>query len=817
MASGAWTDEAGQSVDWQDGALAVIPDKTVSVSSDICAYGLEYTAATAECYLTGSGKLTLGAGGLAVTAGNKQINIRNNGGVHLAADQIWTRSDAVIVCLDEMKPLTAEPGITWTIGGRTIFRVNSNGQLGADVTVVLRESAQLSPAEGGKAGLGSPKLVFEGSGVTTGFGSRWCSSVLDGKYASNLCLRSGGSLAFNASKLCNFKVPELTVDGDAANSHFKGGLVWLAPGQTVFNVAADHVLTLGAILTNAPGATANIVKRGAGTLTLTQPEEPIDFTVSEGTLKFAFPGYRHYRFKIDGVRGSKATGVQIAELKLLNGGEEIPGGKVTYAEGTKVTWDAGKDCSPGEDPTMATDGSLDTKWLDWRASVSRIVDEGDNVWVQLNYDAPVVATGYSWATANDAAPSGDVCNDPSAWRLLASDDGENWVELDQRTDMGPYEARKTWVGVFSVAYPTGRGAAAKLGHVIIESNGTLDMRGFTAPAIINGIIENRGGQLLTDAGTLTGNSVSVLGGTFSRGLSTFGGKFFRVTVTGNGGVKQTSIAEFSLYATDGSRVNKGKFTRQSVESVAALEANQVLLTTSGGSVSSWENIDRVFDGNPDTKCYVSDLTPSVETPIVFAFRLPDSAARVAGYTFTTAADTVINNGFLRNPNGWMIEGSFDGETWHVLDEKTEVSTPRTNGTEFNEGVPYAVAGWGDPAEGEEYPFDQDAVVSVASGAVLELLSEKMVIGHLAVDGEAGSGTITRFTPGPNGTLDLTVSDSKSVREGFVLPLTIGEVANAKNFASWTVKVNGVKKKACRLAFADGRLVVHSTAFLLMIR
>ena len=822
-ASGVWKDASGASADWVDGAIAVIDDKSVNLPSDVEAYGIEYTKVTDARYLTGAGKLTLGAGGLTVKeSGTEQVNIRNTGGVHLAADQTWTRPDGKSFCLDYMHPLTAASGVTWTIDSGTQLRVSCQGSLGSDVTVVFRDNAQLSPSEG-NPGLGTPKLVFEGAGVTSTFGAQWCSPVFSGTYASSLTLRSGALLAFNASKLCRFEIPELAVDGEGADSQFTGGLVRLASGETVFDVKDGRTLTLGAILTNAPNAAATVVKRGAGTLTLLQPEEPVDFTVSEGTLKFAFTGYRHYRFKIDKAYGSEAHGAQISEFKLLDGETAIAGGKASYADGTKVTWDSGKDCSPGEDPTKAVDGSLDSKWLDWRAAASRIAAEGDKVWVQLTYDAPVLATGYSWATANDAAPStGKDCNDPAVWRLLASDDGENWVELDKRENMGPYETRKAWVGEFPVSYPAGRGADAKLGHVVVAAGGTLDLRHFTASRAVSGVIENRGGTILTASGDASGNSVAVLGGTLSRGPSTFGGKFFRVTVTGNGGAEKVSIAEFSLYAADGTRVNQGTFTSKTVDMPAALEANQVALATSG-TVSNWENIDKVFDGNADTKLHVTGLTPSAASPVAFTFRLPESAARVAGYTFTTAADSEAGGDsgegyfYKRNPTAWTVEGSFDGKTWYVLDGQTAASAPRTNKTEYNNGVPYAVTAWGDPAEGEERPFGADAVVSVAPGATLELHSEKMVLDRLAVDCTAGAGTITRFTPAPNGILDLTVEDPKTVRNGFEVPLTVGTVADAKNFASWTVRVNGKENKNRRLAYENGKLVIRAVGFALIIR
>lgn len=133
-AENVWKDASDRLVSWEDGAIAVIDDKSVNLPSDVEAYGIEYTKVTAARYLTGAGKLTLGAGGLAVKeSGTEQVNIRNTGGVHLAADQTWTRPDGKSFCLDYMHPLTAASGVTWTIDSGTQLRVSCQGSLGPDV------------------------------------------------------------------------------------------------------------------------------------------------------------------------------------------------------------------------------------------------------------------------------------------------------------------------------------------------------------------------------------------------------------------------------------------------------------------------------------------------------------------------------------------------------------------------------------------------------------------------------------------------------------------------------------------------------------
>lgn len=831
-AGNVWSNAVtGAKSGWQDGALAVIPGKSLEIPQDVSAYGLEFTAIPVN--LTGAGKLTLGAGGLTASIVFKEGDpwqnsyIKNGGGLHLAASQTWYLKFWGMLQIGYNNcPLTAGPNVTWTVGGSAQLRGAAKGLLTSDVTMIVGDSVTLALERDTDYGLGTPKLVFEGQKVKMSFGNKDQAPVLGGNCAQAVTLRSGAALTFNAANPGYFEARELKVDGDgeAKLSRFTGGNVQLAPGETVVDVADGHALVLDAALAKTSPST-KLVKRGAGTLTVAQSAEPIDVTVEAGTLQFASRKWKHFRFKIDAVYNSEAWGVQISEFKLLNGDTAVAGGTASYDESTNILPSGTSngtrvDCWKHETPAKALDGNLNTKWVDQRVAADQIASKGDKVWVQVSYDEPVRITGYSWATANDADPddSRQSCRDPSAWRLLASDDGENWVELDRRENMGPYAARKSWVGTFSVG--SGLGADAQLGHVVVEAGGTLDLRGSAAPT--SGSIENRGGTILTDAGAKTEKAVAVLGGTLSRGPATFGGKFFRVTLMGNrvSGWDCTSIAEFSLYAADGTRVNQGTFTDKSasVAAVKDLAAGEVWLDANGGNVR--EKVVNAFDGNTETMFFVSGVKPSSNKTIVFAFRLPDDAARVAGYTFTTGLDAWDNRSWYHrnNPTDWKVEGSFDGQTWYVLDEvSVKATTPNAAGVEYNGRAPYAVTGWGEPGEGEEQAFDKETAVSVAPGATLELRSEKMVVGHLAVDCRTGGGTITCLTPMPDGTLDLTVDDPKSVGEGFVVPLKIEKVVNAKNFASWTVRVNGVVKPKRKLIYRNGQLLIGGLGFTVIFR
>ncbi len=671
------------------------------------------------------------------------------------------------------------------------------------------------------------------------------------------------------------------LDGHAASFSSvdgEGRIASSAEGGTLTIGADNSSSTFAAI--SAAGAT--IAKDGSGTLTVASADNQANFTVKAGTLKLAAMrprGYRHYRFKIDATLGksSSVAGVQLSEFKLLDGDTDITGKRsgIAYAPYNR-TWSYPPDFSvhtsyANEIVTAIVDGSLDSKWLDYRGSYSRIANEGDELYIQIDYAGPTVATGYSWATANDSAPtasgSNDNCRDPSSWRLLASDDGENWIELDKRENMGPYVARKAWTDTFSVTYPAERYVAG-LGVVTVEDGATFDARG---AAFTCGGIVNHGGTILVDGGTpatlsaaageerqavcddsaislgvvkqgagtntcvgplAVNGTVAVQEGTLRCVAYGFSGKYFRMSIYKNrANINYTQFCEFLLYDKDGNRVNVPPFTKRPDGTAAAdLEEKQVALLKAYTGTAYGETIDWAFDGllwNPNgggCRKYLCAQKPTAEEPIVFHFRLPATTADVHGFNFIAGND---DNG-RRNPVTWKFEGSYDGVEWRTLDyREDDPNTPTANSTRgpapdyvetpvyFNDGVPYPTANVGEPSDGHLLPLGEDAVVSVAQGAVLDLYSPAMRLKHLAVDCTAGAGTITRFTPEPGGTLDI--SSSTPVSGNFAVPLSILEIAHPENLAGWTVSVNGSVRSDLKPRWTGTEIVLVGSGITIIVK
>jgi len=338
----------------------------------------------------------------------------------------------------------------------------------------------------------------------------------------------------------------------------------------------------------------------------------------------------------------------------------------------------------------------------------------------------------------------------------------------------------------------------------------------------------------TGSGTLTlygpsakaAGSVEIAGGSVvCKPVATFSGKYFILQYYRDASKNYDwehglSFSEFSLYGTNGERINRGSYTYNKI-------AEKPPLGGDCGGIDDATQLDEcevavwmpqhnwyfqpngrspanIFDGDIQSEIWNTYYTQDVYNQLVF--RIPDGSPAVAGFTFTTDAYP------SRRPTQWKLSGSVDGESWTVLannatntnDETAWTfltnSTPDTAQTEYRLQFLDRL-----PAGSAAYAPFGSAALSVASGATLDFESSEMEISNLKVDMDAGGGSITRFTPAANGTIDLVSSSQVAVDDE--IPLTIGQVSSPMNFKSWTVKVNGVVREDLKVRWRNGRLYV----------
>ena len=141
--------------------------------------------------------------------------------------------------------------------------------------------------------------------------------------------------------------------------------------------------------------------------------------------------FKNYRFCVDRTK-RPANCMQLSELVLFDAdGKAIRKFALVFASS------GDHDFGPGEKPGCAVDGSLDTKWVDFRAAHGADEASRSAVWIQFHFDEPTKISGYRWYTANDFEE-----RDPRDWRLLGSDDESNWVVVDKVQDFEATSDRK---------------------------------------------------------------------------------------------------------------------------------------------------------------------------------------------------------------------------------------------------------------------------------------------------------------------------------------------------------------------------------------
>ena len=173
-------------------------------------------------------------------------------------------------------------------------------------------------------------------------------------------------------------------------------------------------------------------------VTITPKDRGFEYNPSGGTTGGDATPHSRYRFAVDAPR-SDTMCMQLSEIQLLdeNGNRISSGYTIAYDSMTKDSW--GDTYPSGEEPECAVDGSVDTKWLDWRAGLDQSAATRSAAWLDFCFDSPTTVYGYRWYTANDAPE-----RTPASWPFSASDDGgATWTVLDKVVDYDTTTEYKT--------------------------------------------------------------------------------------------------------------------------------------------------------------------------------------------------------------------------------------------------------------------------------------------------------------------------------------------------------------------------------------
>lgn len=586
-------------------------------------------------------------------------------------------------------------------------------------------------------------------------------------------------------------------------------------------------------------------KIGNGTMTLSGHNLlPDGLRVSEGAVSIVpAEGYLFYRFKVEDMKNPNCGMMQICELRLYDGEVNVTPFR------TNVFWDStysddwlsnNHTCPGNEEPPNAVNGNkpeppspIDVdgngnKWLDFRLAPGRSNEDRARVWVRLDFPGAQKVTSYNWATSNDAPE-----RDPTAWRLQGSNDGDTWVDLHVASGEQVTDWRFQWVSEEGFPVDTTNMSGQTIGadaRVYVNGGATLILDGVTETI---GGLEGYGAVTLDNAsdlivnagdaasyvfaGDISGNGKVIKKGPGTQGfygVNTFTGDFIVQEGTAEIEVMPTSTfgwfrftvkdirtyaeavmqySEFALYDSGGTRMNLGLTEGAGV---SALNPGE-FATPASYPTGDNEIVANLFDNQTGTKwCPNQNLVkpdnPSTWRTIVM--RLAPGSPEIAAYNLATANDSPE-----RDPIAWTLEGSPDGTHWWTLDDKAGYIPTTNRFTWYNEGVPFAFRNPATLSEGAgALALSAGSVVEVQAGATLAVTGGAAPISALRVDMAAGAGTITRFTPAPNGTLHLTHASGNPT--SWAIPLTLGTLDDsAGNLRTWQVYADGVLLRGYTLA------------------
>ncbi len=634
----------------------------------------------------------------------------------------------------------------------------------------------------------------------------------------------------------------LVVDGTLdVNGHFISAGALSGHGLIVNSSAASGGVVLGSDGSDvnytggiAIAGNVTVVKEGTGSLEfngLFLKGNPVTVSGGEFSLKARTAKYRKYRFVIDDCMGVSRNSMQLSEFRLLCDGTDVTSRKSGFAVGP------GANDHASNTPANAVDGNLSTKWLTLAtgAASAAAAYGRTNCWLQVDFAEAQEVTAYDWATGGDAAYSGTPqnCRDPRKFRLLGSNDGVAWAELDNRDIGAKNMTRSKWTGPYMLTEALGKtivaggtfetlkdiGAAsvAQCGGAVRIADGctmTLANGGvWSAPSFSAGSkgavdsLSSSTNCMLIAATEFTGD-LNVKTGTLSFGIGT-PDRLFRLTLKRVVNNDCAQLSRVMVYDKDGNNLALGLEKADAGTDPAALPPGTCAYAAAyseGGSSS----VEHLFDGSTSTKMCLTGLTTGAEFSRVIYFRLPASATAAAcSYQFTTANDNTPG----RNPKLWTLESSADGVAWKTVDARTEgeFTSPSKTYTDFNGGTPMlfrSVPGTVSFAEG--------AFVSVASSAALDFGDVQCELRGLRIDCATGIGTLSNFSPAASGVLLLeNVPEGTSLRT-YTIPFSPETTSNGENLRSWDVYVNGAKVNS-RARLAENAIKFVSGGLMVIVR
>ena len=207
-------------------------------------------------------------------------------------------------------------------------------------------------------------------------------------------------------------------------------------------------------------------------------------------------------------------------------------------------------------------------------------------------------------------------------------------------------------------------------------------------------------------------------------------------------------------------------------------------------------------------------------PSTLTIRLrADASLPLLGYHLTT-------DWFVDKLCAWEVQASSDGTTWRTVDErrKSDIYTYNVAGTQYTDWDGYNMFNGEDGFQwrclAEDNVFNCEGTVQVDEGGILDLSyvpGENISIKSLTVDVASGGGSIVKFRPAENGTLNLVGVGGQLSSGRYTVPVALPDAVDAARFATWKIMVDGEPCPNMILRWSNGVLKAASAGFIISFR
>ena len=382
--------------------------------------------------------------------------------------------------------------------------------------------------------------------------------------------------------------------------------------------------------------------------------------------------YSTYRFFPLSNRGQAASPtatklMQLSELQFFHNGEQIDPLSATVTSSST-------NHPAGEAPPFASDGDIDTKWLNF--------DYTPGTTLVFQFAEPTSIDSYNYVTGGDAPE-----RDPISWRIEGSSDGgSTWEVLDIITRFPANPARKATASATAFELPAAPPPVINtfefydFEQSVIVTDGseleffavtsladtvTFSYPGATPVPVLNSA---EGAYILADSIPTGTDTVFTLTAS-SSGINTTADLTVRSVAGGDASFQLVRYTPIQL-RNGGTTIQLEdfKFTNDTVE------VEPVAVTNPGGSnaVDAAEGAEKLIDAHdydnipPTTPAPTKWLSANL-SPVIFDFGA--APATFDSYSFVTGNDFPG-----RDPVKWVIEGSNDGGvTWELIENVTSIT------------------------------------------------------------------------------------------------------------------------------------------------